>query len=88
MYVIVNFSPQVPQQEWETMMVVLVPVEAGRATVRSERVPVIDGMCQWANPIYETVKLIYDAKAGKINGKVYQVTVWASVRRITSFAII
>ncbi|OAY72702.1 hypothetical protein ACMD2_03467 [Ananas comosus] len=69
---------QVPQQEWETMMVVLVPVEAGRATVRSERVPVIDGMCQWANPIYETVKLIYDAKAGKINGKVYQVTVWAS----------
>lgn len=60
-------------------MITLVPVDVGRPTVRTEKVAVIDGTCRWANPIYETVKLVHDLKTGRINEKVYHFLVSTTV---------
>ncbi|XP_072962402.1 uncharacterized protein [Typha angustifolia] len=65
-------ATQVPQLEWQKMMIVLIPLDTGRPTGRSEKVAVIDGTCHWVNPIYETVKFSFDTKTGKINDKTYQ----------------
>nr|XP_019701829.1 trichohyalin [Elaeis guineensis]XP_019701830.1 trichohyalin [Elaeis guineensis]XP_019701831.1 trichohyalin [Elaeis guineensis]XP_029116835.1 trichohyalin [Elaeis guineensis] len=64
-------ATQIPRAGWEMVMITLVPVDVGRPTVRTEKVAVIDGTCRWANPIYETVKLVHDLKTGRINEKVY-----------------
>ncbi|KAG1355093.1 trichohyalin [Cocos nucifera] len=64
-------ATQIPRAGWEMVMITLVPVDVGRSTVRTEKVAVIDGTCRWANPIYETVKLVHDLKTGRINEKVY-----------------
>lgn len=63
-------------------MVSLVPLDVGKPTVRSEKVAVMDGTCNWLNPIYETVSLACDPKSGKINEKLYQFLVSAQVRNI------
>ncbi|URD82166.1 ATP-dependent RNA helicase [Musa troglodytarum] len=70
-------ATQVPVLGSETVMVSLVPLDVGRPTVRSEKVAVMDGTCNWSNPIYETVSLACDPKSGKINEKFYQFLVSA-----------
>ncbi|URD82167.1 ATP-dependent RNA helicase [Musa troglodytarum] len=72
-------ATQVPVLGSETVMVSLVPLDVGRPTVRSEKVAVMDGTCNWSNPIYETVSLACDPKSGKINEKFYQFLVSAQV---------
>ncbi|XP_038977969.1 myosin-J heavy chain-like [Phoenix dactylifera] len=64
-------ATQIPRAGWEMVMIALVPVDVGRPTVRSEKVAVIEGTCRWANPIYETVKLVHDPKTGRVSEKVY-----------------
>ncbi|CAD5196916.1 unnamed protein product [Musa acuminata subsp. malaccensis] len=70
-------ATQVPVLGSETVMVSLVPLDVGKPTVRSEKVAVMDGTCNWLNPIYETVSLACDPKSGKINEKLYQFLVSA-----------
>ncbi|XP_038982916.1 interaptin-like [Phoenix dactylifera] len=65
-------ATQVPRAGWEMIMVTLVPVDTGRPTAKSEKVAATDGTCRWANPIYETVRLVRDPKTGRINEKVYR----------------
>ncbi|XP_077223754.1 uncharacterized protein LOC143857224 [Tasmannia lanceolata] len=65
-------ATQVPQLGWDTLMVSLVPLEVGKPTVKLEKATVHDGVCQWENPIYETVRLNQDPQTGKINEKIYQ----------------
>ncbi|KAJ8511145.1 hypothetical protein OPV22_001579 [Ensete ventricosum] len=76
-------ATQVPALGSETVTVSLVPLDVGRPTVRSEKVAVVDGTCNWLNPIYETVSMACDPKSGKINEKLYQFLVSAQVRNIT-----
>ncbi|RWW64600.1 hypothetical protein BHE74_00028150, partial [Ensete ventricosum] len=75
-------ATQVPALGSETVTVSLVPLDVGRPTVRSEKVAVVDGTCNWLNPIYETVSMACDPKSGKINEKLYQFLVSAQVRNI------
>ncbi|KAI0499556.1 hypothetical protein KFK09_017762 [Dendrobium nobile] len=65
-------ATKVHHKGWEELMVSLFPVDAGKPTAKSEKVAVVDGSCNWAIPIYETVRLIQDSKTGKINDKTYQ----------------
>lgn len=73
------FSPQVRQQGWEELVVSLFPPDAGKPTARSENVAVVGGSCNWAIPIYETVRLIQDSKTGKFNEKIYHFVLSAAV---------
>ncbi|XP_039137599.1 thyroid receptor-interacting protein 11-like isoform X2 [Dioscorea cayenensis subsp. rotundata] len=71
-------ATQVPELGWEAMVVSLVPVDVGRPTLRSEKGEVVNGVCHWSKPIWETVKFIQDPKSGKINEKAYQFLVSAA----------
>ncbi|KAJ4803452.1 Myosin heavy chain-related protein [Rhynchospora pubera] len=69
-------ASQVPKTGWDTLMVVLIPTDVGRPTVRSEKAGVTDGSCRW-NAVYEMVKLSLDAKTGKVHDKIYQFLITA-----------
>ncbi|KAK8946157.1 hypothetical protein KSP40_PGU000381 [Platanthera guangdongensis] len=71
-------ATQVNQLEWGVMTVALVPLDIGKTTMRTDRVPVIDGSCYWRHPIYETVKLLQDPRTGKIHDKLYNFVVSAN----------
>lgn len=64
-------------------MVVLIPTDVGRPTVRSDKETVTDGSCRW-NAVYEMVKLSLDAKTGKVHDKIYQFLISAPVRNCFS----
>ncbi|URD99523.1 protein transport protein-related [Musa troglodytarum] len=65
-------ATQVPLLASEAMMVSLVPADVAKPTARSEKVAAVDGTCNWANPVYETVKLVRNPKTGKMDDKVYR----------------
>ncbi|XP_042467497.1 probable DNA double-strand break repair Rad50 ATPase isoform X1 [Zingiber officinale] len=65
-------ATKVPLLGSETVMVSLVQLDTGKPTARTEKAAVVNGTCNWSNPIYETVKLVRDAKSGKMNEKWYQ----------------
>ena len=70
---------QVPKLKKSAVMITLVPEDAGKPTVKLEKVAVQDGTCTWENPVYEPVKLTMDSKTGKIHEKLYHFivsTVW------------
>ncbi|XP_062120430.1 uncharacterized protein LOC133834736 isoform X2 [Humulus lupulus] len=62
---------QVPKLKKSSVMISLVPEDAGKPSVKLEKVAVQDGTCTWENPVYEPVKLTMDSKTGKINEKLY-----------------
>ncbi|PIN17144.1 E3 ubiquitin ligase involved in syntaxin degradation [Handroanthus impetiginosus] len=68
-------ATQVPQLKAKSLMISLVPVDVGKPTVRLAKAPILEGTCTWANPIYETVKLIKEIKTGRIREKFYYVVV-------------
>ncbi|KAL3837697.1 hypothetical protein ACJIZ3_022288 [Penstemon smallii] len=68
-------ATQVPQLKAKGLMISLVPVGVGKPTVRLTKAPILDGVCTWENPIYETVKLIKEIKTGRIREKFYYVVV-------------
>ncbi|KAH0456398.1 hypothetical protein IEQ34_014305 [Dendrobium chrysotoxum] len=71
-------SLQVDHPGWEIMMVSLVPMDIGKATMKTDKVLVIGGNCYWRNPIYETVKLFQDSRTGRIHDKLYNFVVSAN----------
>ncbi|XP_042436729.1 myosin-10-like [Zingiber officinale] len=68
-------ATQVQQTGLEAVMVSVIPSDAGRPTARSERVPVMEGICDWVNPVYEAAKLVLNPKTGKMDEKVYRFVV-------------
>ncbi|XP_061369541.1 uncharacterized protein LOC133312380 [Gastrolobium bilobum] len=64
-------ATQVPKMKKSALMVSLVPDDVGKPTVKLEKTAVQDGTCLWENPVFESVKLIRDAKSGKIHEKIY-----------------
>ncbi|KAG8381337.1 hypothetical protein BUALT_Bualt06G0111900 [Buddleja alternifolia] len=68
-------ATQVPQLKAKSLMISLVPVDVGKPTVRLAKSPILEGICTWENPVYETVKLIKETKTGRIREKFYYVIV-------------
>ncbi|RDY12794.1 hypothetical protein CR513_02351, partial [Mucuna pruriens] len=64
-------ATQVPKMKKSAIMVSLVPDDVGKPTVKLEKTAVQDGTCSWENPVFESVKLVRDAKSGKIHEKIY-----------------
>ncbi|GER46662.1 myosin heavy chain-related protein [Striga asiatica] len=68
-------ATQVPQLKAKKLMISLVPVDVGKPTVRLAKVPIVEGICTWESPVYETVKLVQEIKTGRIREKFYYVIV-------------
>lgn len=64
-------ATQVPQVKSKKLSISVVPADIGKPTVRLEKAPIVDGICIWKNPIYETVKFIRDTKTGEFSEKCY-----------------
>ncbi|KAI6702139.1 hypothetical protein NL676_011275 [Syzygium grande] len=64
-------ATQVTQLNVDALMVSVVPGDVGKPTVKLEKATIREGRCQWANPVYETVKFARDPKTGKINERIY-----------------
>ncbi|KAG9132819.1 hypothetical protein Leryth_022011 [Lithospermum erythrorhizon] len=68
-------ATQVPLLKAKNLMVSLVPADAGKPSVRVGKAKIVEGSCIWENPIYETVKLVREAKTGRFKEKVYYLVV-------------
>ncbi|KAF2315626.1 hypothetical protein GH714_040140 [Hevea brasiliensis] len=64
-------ATQVPQLKKPALTISLLPEDVGKPTFKLEKAAVQDGICLWENPIYVTVKLIRQAKTGKLNEKIF-----------------
>uniref|UniRef100_A0A2P2LCP3 Uncharacterized protein MANES_06G147000 n=2 Tax=Rhizophora mucronata TaxID=61149 RepID=A0A2P2LCP3_RHIMU len=64
-------ATQVPQLKKPALVISLMPEDVGKPTFKLEKAAVKDGICSWENPIYVTVKLVKEPKAGKLNEKIY-----------------
>lgn len=68
-------ATQVPQPGWDKLFVSLIPVETGKATAKTTKVSVRNGSCKWSDPIYETTRLLQDAKTRKFDEKLFKLVV-------------
>ncbi|KAL0694067.1 hypothetical protein Bca4012_061247 [Brassica carinata] len=68
-------ATQASEFNTEGLILSLVPGDVGKPTARSEKAVVRDGQCRWDIPVYETVKFLKDAKTGKVNQRIYHLTV-------------
>ncbi|KAM2975864.1 hypothetical protein FF1_001977 [Malus domestica] len=64
-------ATQVPKLKKPALMLSLVPDDVGKPTVKLGKAAVQDGTCIWENPVFESMKLIEEAKTGKLKEKIY-----------------
>ncbi|XP_062001397.1 uncharacterized protein LOC133718551 [Rosa rugosa] len=64
-------ATEVPKLKKPALMISLVPDDVGKATVKLGKAAVQDGTCTWENPVYESVKIVEEAKSGKLKEKIY-----------------
>lgn len=69
------FFSQIPQPGWDKLFVTFVPAESGKVTAKTNKANVRNGNCKWSDPIYETTRLIQDAKTKKYDEKLYKLVV-------------
>jgi hypothetical protein len=55
----------------DSLVLSIILGDNGKPTTRLEKAIVTDGICKWENPVYETVKFVYDTKNGKFTEKIY-----------------
>ncbi|KAL6550017.1 hypothetical protein OROMI_020505 [Orobanche minor] len=64
-------AAKVPQIGDDALVISIVPADAGKPTVKSDKALVRDGSCFWDSPVYESVKFNRDPKSGKIHERIY-----------------
>ncbi|CAA0842219.1 Myosin heavy chain-related protein [Striga hermonthica] len=64
-------AAKVPKVGDDALLVSIVPADAGKPTVKSDRALLREGSCFWENPVYESVKFNRDPKSGKILERIY-----------------
>ncbi|XP_051129921.1 uncharacterized protein LOC127250600 isoform X3 [Andrographis paniculata] len=64
-------ASRLAQSGEDGLIISVVPADAGKPIVRSDKASVRDGSCLWENPVFETVKFNQDPKSRKIHGKIY-----------------
>lgn len=66
---------QIPQTGWDKLFVSFIPTDSGKATAKTTKANVRNGTCKWADPIYETTRLLQDAKNKQFDEKLYKLVV-------------
>ncbi|XP_039034750.1 myosin-2 heavy chain-like [Hibiscus syriacus] len=64
-------ATQVTQLNVQALMISVVLGDGGKLRTKLGKATVLDGNCQWENPVYETVKFSRDLNTGKINEIIY-----------------
>ncbi|KAJ4841028.1 hypothetical protein Tsubulata_030986 [Turnera subulata] len=65
-------ATHIPQSGWDKLFISFIPAESGKATAKTTKANVRNGTCKWADPIYETTRLLQDIKNKQYDGKLYK----------------
>ncbi|GMH01091.1 hypothetical protein Nepgr_002930 [Nepenthes gracilis] len=68
-------ATHIPRSGWDKLFVSLVPADSGKVTAKTTKANVRNGNCKWADPIYETTRLLQDAKTKQYEEKLYKLVV-------------
>ncbi|KAK3034593.1 hypothetical protein RJ639_033839 [Escallonia herrerae] len=68
-------ATQVSHLGGDSLMLSVIPADAGKPSVRLERTVVRDGSCYWEKPVYETVKFVREPRTGKVHERIYHFVV-------------
>ncbi|GER47898.1 hypothetical protein STAS_25041 [Striga asiatica] len=66
---------QIPQSGWDKLFISFIPTDSGKATAKTTKANVRNGTCKWADPIYETTRLLQDSKSKQYDEKLYKIVV-------------
>ncbi|KAK5840294.1 hypothetical protein PVK06_009187 [Gossypium arboreum] len=76
---------QIPQSGWDKLYISFVPADSGKTTAKTTKANVRNGTCKWADPVYETTRLLQDIKTKQFDGKLYKlVAAMVTVQLLTS----
>ncbi|MQL71762.1 hypothetical protein Taro_004065, partial [Colocasia esculenta] len=68
-------ATNIPQSGWDKLFVSFIPADIGKATAKTNKANVRNGNCKWADPIYETTRLLHDTSTKKYDEKLYRLVV-------------
>lgn len=66
---------QLPQSGWDKLFISFIPADSGKATAKTTKTNVRNGTCKWADPIYETTRLLQDIRTKLYDQKFYKFVV-------------
>lgn len=66
---------KIPQSGWDKLYISFIPADSGKATAKTTKANVRNGTCKWADPIYETTRLLQDIKTKQFDEKLYKLVV-------------
>ncbi|KAG6602046.1 hypothetical protein SDJN03_07279, partial [Cucurbita argyrosperma subsp. sororia] len=68
-------ATHIPQFGWDKLFISFIPADSGKATAKTTKANVKNGACKWADPIYETARLLQDTRTKKYDDKLYKLVV-------------
>lgn len=66
---------QMPQTGWDKLFISFSPADSGKPIAKTSKANVRNGTCKWADPIYETTRLLQDVKNKQFDEKLYKLVV-------------
>lgn len=66
---------QIPQTGWDKLYISFIPADSGKATLKTTKANVRNGTCKWADPIYETTRLLQDINTKQYDERLYKLVV-------------
>lgn len=66
---------QIQQTGWDKLFISFIPAGSGKAIGKTTKANVRNGTCKWADPIYETTRLLQDIKTKQYDEKLYKFVV-------------
>ncbi|VFR00341.1 unnamed protein product [Cuscuta campestris] len=68
-------ATHIPQNGWDKLFVSFIAADTGKTTAKTTKANVRNGTCKWADPIYETTRLLQDVKSKEYDEKLYKLVV-------------
>ncbi|KAK9073006.1 hypothetical protein SSX86_007328 [Deinandra increscens subsp. villosa] len=68
-------ATNIPQSGWDKLFICFIPTESGKIIAKTSKANVRNGTCKWADPIYETTRLLVDTRNKRYDDKLYNLIV-------------
>ncbi|XP_060672956.1 uncharacterized protein LOC107406826 [Ziziphus jujuba] len=68
-------ATHIPQTGWDKLFISFIPADSAKATAKTTKANVRNGTCKWADPIYETTRLLQDIKTKQYDERIYKLVV-------------
>ncbi|KAL8523547.1 hypothetical protein ACS0TY_013496 [Phlomoides rotata] len=68
-------ATHIPLTGWDKLFITFIPADSGKPTAKTTKANVRNGSCKWADPIYETTRLLQDSKSKQYDEKLYKIVV-------------